>query len=362
VSSEDKNGSDRESAREIELFPFLKESGSLLLASVLAIASLIGLALNLDTISQALGPSVSFWTGVLAVVASLLFILSIWLAYRLIALSNREARERERELEDALRERERALEDKVRQRKQELEDRMREREDALKAELDRRRQQVDAYTDTLRKIVRKLYPAQESPPYRLDRADYRITVEENGDVRIRREEHIRATTPDPLHYFTVWIHADDGASRVESFEEINFRAEDVGPNEAMHLPLEDNPRKKKVAVFLLPRAQETEETPRKIITTYEWPSYMWGLSEKGQDEWTYGFKRSVEAVDEIRFTFDVHEALGRIGVEYLGPPLANDFITDREHVPGDYQRVSLSASEAPGSDFEYPFRLVVQDG
>ncbi|MFM8532606.1 MAG: hypothetical protein ACKOEC_03285 [Acidimicrobiia bacterium] len=147
-----------------------------------------------------------------------------------------------------------------------------------------------------REIVDKLYTAEDYPKFVVEEMRCTMRIDRSGVAVVTRSERIRAEQA-PVTFWTLGISVDAEANGAESFHDIKFASrQTTGSGKVVHLPVRDDLREKRVAVFPLPKLDATETEPRTIETSYRWPGLMNRLFLNGEAEWfwTLGAVRPVK--------------------------------------------------------------------
>ena len=219
---------------------------------------------------------------------------------------------------------------------------------------DRLKQSFDQMVDSCRQIVRQTYPGQDkSPAYNCEKVKVTVTIDRNGDGIVEEELTMKAAGK-ALHYWPYMIFADGNAAAVEFMSDLKFEIkENNGVHKALYLLTKNEPRKKEVAIFHLPRVDPLENEDRRIWIGYKWRGLFTTLLEENKDEWAYEL-RSNNSVPYFELKIIYHGDLGTLGCNLIGKnPGAHILRAIDNGFPG----WQFKMDNAPANGFVYEFQL-----
>lgn len=168
-----------------------------------------------------------------------------------------------------------------------------------------------------REIVDKLYTAEDYPEYLFEEAVYIVEIGDAGNGKVMRRERLRARSAS-VSFWTQGMFVDPEADGVDNFADITFTAVQVGGiGKVVPLPVADDPRGKRVALFHLPKIEAGESEPRTVETKYEWPGLMKKLVQTGAADWSWTLW-SAEPVKRFEAGFYFHPNIGQVECSQTG--------------------------------------------
>jgi hypothetical protein len=230
-------------------------------------------------------------------------------------------------------------------------------------DLDEEREELEEImqdqVEKLERVVEKIYPAYESPTYRILSASYVIVIESDATIQETKRQEIEIDSDAPLHFTNTWIEADEHAPAKTHFRDIDFAARDLSGHDLCYLPITNRPRKKRAVLFFLPRASK-EDGPRTFETSYCWPKAMSGLLTRGKDQWWRQFDRPVES---LKFEFKIANVLNPKDVEYTSMPYQDDHFHKIEEVKGRYTEYVFTIENVSQEreDRRYRFNIITEE-
>lgn len=243
--------------------------------------------------------------------------------------------------------------------KRETDTRLREvekREQDLKKREAKFKKRAEQQIESLGSIVRRMYAAYESPRYRIVEAQYEVYVEDDYSLREVKTLEIEVIGNAPLHFKESRVFADPLAAEAEDLDDINFKVEALGNHDVRCVPILNDPKEKKAAIFFLPRIKRGDGS-RKIRVSYRWSKGMLGLRDEGEDTWAKTFE-SNESVGRAEFKFHIDKKLNPQKVAYEAtqhPDMEQSRDINDKYVVFTYEISNVSTGY---QDKPYKFKVV----
>ena len=160
------------------------------------------------------------------------------------------------------------------------------------------------------RIRDQLFPTAQQPIKSFAAIDNSYFIHKDFSGEVKRTSEIRAVK-EPLHFYAVDVGVTSYADPVEYLDNIGFKVRDETGSEGrevVYLPTLNDPRKKKIMVYFLPRIEPTDP-PRRVTMSYHWPGMLNQLKKLGEEEcnWT---TNSSEEVPRVRIAIYTEPGIG----------------------------------------------------
>ena len=204
----------------------------------------------------------------------------------------------------------------------------------------------------LREIVEKLYSAENYPEYVFDEIEYVMEFDQDGTGVVSRREQMRANSR-PIPFWTQGIFADPEADAVEEFGDLAFVAtQSTGKGKIVPVPITDEPRTKRIALFCLPSIDAAEPDARAIATTFKWPGLGKKLLLAREMDWAW----TVKPVNKFEAAFYFHPTLTPIDCDTIGLVPAGGRLERATNAKG-WPGWKYSCDNAKADRFKYAFQF-----
>lgn len=185
------------------------------------------------------------------------------------------------------------------------------------------RKDHDFITANTNKFINQFY-GENIPPLDFTKIYYNCFVEANGDSRVTQKITFRAID-DKAHFWTFWIDADDDSPAVDSISELKLFVKSEGPNsDVAVIPLSNDGRKKRIAIFFIPGIPPNEE--RTIEIEFQWPGFMNQLRKQNSSDFYWGFKAVGRQETDVCVRIYLDKAFGQVNCQNIGAHIAPRFL------------------------------------
>ncbi len=149
------------------------------------------------------------------------------------------------------------------------------------------------------------------------RVELTFRIHENFDTNVEQKWDIYSSQ-EPVSFWTTSVQATSEANPMEYLDDIDFKMRDDSGNGVVYLPVENDPRCKKVMLYFLPQI-EPGQADRKIVFTYSWPGLFNQLKTKTTEPFTWSTE-SVSPIEQLRFSFYLEKGKGyELAHQNIGP-------------------------------------------
>lgn len=158
-------------------------------------------------------------------------------------------------------------------------------------------------------------------------------VNANGDLKVHKSIVLKADEKEGP-FWTYFASGDEYSTPIENLEELGLSIiADAHKTDLLYLPLEDEPLKKKVAVYFLPLLKPAETRAFKLY--YEWPGNFLKLIKTGSVSYDWQSRpHSPEAAGDFYAEWIFDEALGEVACQNTGSkPAGLELIRTDEKSP-----------------------------
>ena len=219
-------------------------------------------------------------------------------------------------------------------------------------------EELQEIQDCAVQIVEQTYKEHKrtKPGYVCEKVAITYLIGKNGDGTITENRILRASG-DPVHYWEYRTRTEEDSPPAKFLRDIGFRLTEKNPKcRAVYLPLVNNLREKKVAIFHLPRMEPEEPEPREIEIKNTWPKLFQPLLLKNKDTCTHELNsKGVVGLFELTIYHDPD--LGDIECELVSQPPAGEFKLLNTESQSGWPGWRFAVENAPADRFLYRLAL-----